>query len=390
MLDLPSAYCVLGLSFDVLVEGFVDAYTGDPALRAHVPSTPVPAELAADARRLLARLPDEGLAPDRAAFLSAQLTGLEMSARVLAGEPVGFAEQVETYFQARPARGDEDGYLDAHRQLAALLPGNEPLGERYAAYRKVNECPPDKLPAAVDAWSSLLRDRVRVAYPLPAAETIEYVVVGDKPWAGFNYYLGDFRSRVAINSDLPVGLGALAHLVAHESYPGHHTEHCRKEHLLADRPEMHIFLVNTPECLMAEGLADLGLLALGLETGWGSVAQDLYADLGIRFDGERAEALSKAAAQLGSLGQDAALLLHEEGRPEDDVVAYLQRWGLQPPERARKSIEFLTDPLWRAYVSTYVEGERLLRAWLGEDDVPARFTRLLDQALTPGEIRASL
>jgi hypothetical protein len=390
VLDLPSAYCVLGLSFDVLEQGFVDAYTGDPSLRAHVPSSPVPGELAADARRLLARLPDEGLAPDRAAFLSAQLTGLEMSARVLAGEQVGFSEQVETYFQARPTMGDEDAYRDAHRQLDALLPGDEPLGERYAAYRKANECPPDKLPAAVDAWSSLLRDRVRVAYPLPESETIEYEIVGDKPWAGFNYYLGDFRSKVAINSDLPVALAMLPHLVAHESYPGHHTEHCRKEHLLAERPEMDIFLVNTPECLMAEGLADLGLLALGLETGWGAVAQEMYADLGIRYDGERGEALAAAAAQLGSLGQDAALLLHEQGRSEEDVVAYLQRWGLQPLERARKSIEFLTQPLWRAYISTYVEGERLLRAWLGDEDVPVRFARLLDEALTPGEIRASL
>jgi hypothetical protein len=141
---------------------------------------------------------------------------------------------------------------------------------------------------------------------------------------------------------------------------------------------------------MAEGLADLGLHALGLERGWGPIAQELYADLGIRYDGERAEALAAAAQQLGSLGQDAALLLHDRGWSEDEVVSYLERWGLQPPERARKSIEFLTDPLWRAYISTYVEGERLLRAWLGDDDVPGRFVRLLDETLTPAEISASL
>jgi hypothetical protein len=307
---------------------------------------------------------------------------------------VGFVEQVEAYFQARPTMGDEASYADAHRQLAALLPGDGPLGERYAAYRKATETPPDRLREAVDAWSSLLRDRVRAEYPLPTAERVEYEIVGDKPWSGFNYYLGDFRSKVAINSDLPVGLGVLPQLVAHESYPGHHTEHCRKEHLLAARAEMHIFLVNTPECLMAEGLADLGLLALGLEAGWGALATDLYADLGIRYDGERAEALGAAATQLGPLLQDAALLLHDQGAAEDDVVAYLQRWGLQPPERARKSIQFLTDPLWRAYVSTYVEGERLLRGWLearpAGQAVAERFVRLLDEPLTPEAVRADL
>jgi len=391
MHDLPSRYVVLGLSFDALVPGFVDAFTGDAALRQQVASNPRAVDLVGSADELLAELSSSGLAADREAFLRAQLTGLRTSARVLAGEPIGFVQQVQDYFQATPEMGDEAAYADAHRQLDALLPGDGSLGERYTAYRAANECPPDRLPAAVDALSSVLRDRVRTTYPLVEHEVVDYEVVGGKPWSGFNYYLGGYRSTVAINSDLPVGLGSLPALVAHESYPGHHTEHCRKEQLLADRPEMHVFLVNTPECLMAEGLADLGLLAVGLESGWGLLAQEVYADLGIRFDGARAEAIAVAARQLGSLGQDAALLLHDRSTDPDEVVAYLQRWGLQPPERARKQLEFLTDPLWRAYISTYVEGERLLRRWLAErpagEPVDVRFTRLLDEALTPAALR---
>ena len=66
-------------------------------------------------------------------------------------------------------------------------------------------------------------------YPLPDTETITYEVVTDKPWSGFNYYLGDYRSTVAVNADLKQQMSNLPRLVAHESYPGHHTEHCRKE-----------------------------------------------------------------------------------------------------------------------------------------------------------------
>jgi len=89
-------------------------------------------------------------------------------------------------------------------------------------------------------------------------------VVTDKPWSGFNYYLGDYRSTVAVNADLKQQMSNLPRLVAHESYPGHHTEHCRKEAGLVaglGQLEQTIFLVNTPQCLMAEGLGDLALTA---------------------------------------------------------------------------------------------------------------------------------
>jgi hypothetical protein len=126
--------------------------------------------------------------------------------------------------------------------------------------------------------------------------------------------------------------------------------------------------------------------------GWGRWAQEIYADLGLRFDGERAEALAEARAGLARVRQDAAIMLHDEHRDVDDVVAYLQRWLLVDDTRARQMLKFLCSPLWRAYTSTYVEGYRLLRGWL--DDRPAgiglteRFGRLLDEPLIPSALRS--
>jgi hypothetical protein len=393
--DLIREYLLLGLRFDRLVDGFVDAYTGDPALRAQVANEPRPDpdELRRAALLLRSELPASGLAPDRAAFLDGQLHALSVSGRKLAGEAVGFVDEVESYFQVRIELGDEAAYAAAHKELDALLPGEGSLAERLVAYRDTHVVPPASLAEAVDAFSSDLRDRVRAAYPLPEQETVEYEVVTDKPWSGFNYYLGGYRSRVAINADLPMRMSDLPKLVAHESYPGHHTEHSRKERLLVEggtRAEHTIFLVNTPECLMAEGLADLGVrVAVGER--WGAWASAIYADLGIAFDGELAEAVGRAAAPLNSVRQDAAILMHDRGASEDDVVAHLVRWGLVSDERARKSLAFMTDPLWRAYTSTYVEGYRLLGRWLDHGvDHGERFRRLLDEPLTPAAVVADL
>jgi hypothetical protein len=261
------------------------------------------------------------------------------------------------------------------------------------AYRTAEEIPPNRLAECIEAFSSALRDRVRAEYPLPDTETVVYQVVTDQPWSGFNYYLGDYRSTVAVNADVKQLMSNLPRLVAHESYPGHHTEHCRKEAGLVNRKghaEQTIFLVNTPQCLMAEGLADLALHA-AIGPGWGHWAAEIYADLGLRFDGERAEAVSEASAALAGVRQDAALMLHDEHRDGDEVTAFLRRWLLVNDTRARQMLRFLSSPLWRAYTSTYVEGYRLLRGWLEAPpdgvSLAERFGRLLDEPLIPSALR---
>ncbi|MDQ4093098.1 MAG: DUF885 domain-containing protein [Actinomycetota bacterium] len=396
--DLVHEYLKLGLRFDRLVEGFVDAYTGDPALRRSVDNEPRPdpAMLARRARELRVELPVAGLAEPRACFLDAHLAALECSGHVLAGQHVGFVDEVQAYFDVLIRPGDPDVYRQAHAEIDRLLPGADPLAHRLAAYRARDEIPPQRLEAAVHALSSALRDRVRSSVGLPPQETVHYEVVTDKPWSGFNYYLGDFRSRVAINADLGHRMANLPHLVAHESYPGHHTEHCRKEAGLVRtqrQDEQTIFLVNTPQCLMAEGMADLGLHA-AVGPGWGPWAADILGDLGLRLDGEVAERLEAAAAGLLGVRQDAALMLHDQGADPAEVLAYLQQWLLVTEPRARQMLRFLSDPLWRAYTTTYVEGYRLLRTWL-EARPPAqplsqRYLRLLDEPLIPSVVRAEL
>ena len=396
--DVPLQYVRLGLRFDRLERGFVDAYTGDPGIRAEVEDepAPTPGQLRDQARDLRKELDSAGLPDDRTGYLRGQLAGLECTAAKLSGEPVGFLDEVSAYFQVDVTLGDPAVYAAAHAELDTLLPGSGPLAERYAVHRRREECPPGRLAEAVAALSSALRDRVREGYGLPEVETVRYEVVTDKPWSGFNYYEGGFTSRVAINADLPHRLGQLPHLVAHESYPGHHTEHCRKERGLvgrAGRVEHTVFLVNTPECLMAEGLADLGIEA-SVGAGWGPWAEEILADLGLHLDGHLAEKIAGAAAPLNRVRQDAAIMLHDRGADADAVVAFLQRWSLVSPDRARQQVRFLTHPLWRAYISTYVEGFELLSAWLAArpegQPVAERFVRLLDEPLTPAAVAAEL
>jgi hypothetical protein len=84
-------------------------------------------------------------------------------------------------------------------------------------------------------------------------------------------------------------------------------------------------------------------------------------------------------------------MLHDQRADEADVVAYLCRWLLVPERRARQMVRFLADPLWRAYTTTYVEGVRLVRAYLDARapgvSLADRYLTVLDEPLVPEMLR---
>ena len=403
-MDLVTEYLKLGLRFDRVVDGFVDAYTGDPALKQQVADEPAPepADLAKQAAALSAEVGNSGLSADRAAFLSAHLDALEVAGRRLAGEEMSFIDEVQSYFQVRIGEIDTEVYAAAHQQISSLIGGSGPLSERLAAVRAAETCPPELVETVVRTVAAALRERVVGPTGLAGLpEHIDFEIARDVAWSGFNYYLGGFASRVAVNADIGHRMSQFGVLVAHECYPGHHTEHCRKEDLLVNRggqAEHTIFLVNTPQCLMAEGLGDLALTA-AVGPGWGRWLADVLDGVatkngGPAFDPDLMEALEVASRPLNTVRQNAAIMLHDRGVDAEEVVAYQQRWSLASEEQARQRLRFMTDPLWRAYTSTYVEGDRLLRPWLEarEQGTTAlqRFQRLLDEPLTPAVIQAEL
>lgn len=396
-MDIVTEYLALGLRFGRLVDGFADYWIGDPALARRVADEPPPepAALARRAGELLAAVPDSGLSAPRAAFLAGQMRALECSGYRLAGEKIGFVDEVRAYFDAPVTPTDPAVYAQAHEELNELLPGRGSLRDRLIAFRDGERLDPERLGHAARAVSDALRDRVRAWCPLPAGEHIDYDVVGDRPWNAFNSYLGDFRSHVALNADAGHRMTSVAFVASHEGYPGHHLERCVKEAgLVADGQAEHtIALVNTPQCLLAEGTAELALAA-AVGPGWGAWLAAVLADCGLNLDGPLAERVETAAGRLLAARQDAALLLHDRGADTDEVVAYLARWMLVREERARHMVRFLTDPLWRAYTTTYIEGARLVRAWLAarpaEEPIVERYGRLLAEPLSPAALRAEL
>lgn len=405
---IARAYISLCLRLDQHMPGFVDAYFGPADVKAEVelaPMRPV-GRLREDALALRERAGSTEVddAPRRD-WLVAQLTAIEVQLRALDGDPLPYADHVAACFDFRMTRRPDAVYTAAAARLGAILPGDGRLADRLAAWDARFVIPPSRLGPVIDRLVALARERAAVQFGLPSGEGLRVGLVTNQPWAGYNWYDGGLQSRVDVNTDLPVQVKRLLDTMSHETYPGHHLEHAWKEADLVGargRLEASVVTINTPECFISEGLAELGRRFASPPESEADLLVELYDLVGLpiardpaaaRDSAERTVAMAEARETLGASAADAALLRHADGMAHGDVLAYLRDVGLMAPERAAKQLEFIEHPLWRTYVFVYSEGEALLRRWLDAvkpAEQAARFARLLHEQLTPSAIVAEL
>jgi hypothetical protein len=393
-------YLLLALRLDQRIPGLVDGYYGPAELKAQVDTEQLrsPAHLRDDAAALRARLATEVEEAGRRAWLEAQLIALQTQAAALAGDELPYLEHVARCFAFLPPRRPDAEFEAAAARIDALLPGNAPLADRLAAWDKPFEVPVERLPAILAWLVERCRRRAASLFGLPDGEDLRVSLVTGQPWTGYNWFDGGRRSRVDINTDLPLHVAGLLGTVAHETYPGHHLEHAWKEADLVDRQgrlESSILLINTPECLISEGLANLGRRFVVRPDEHAGLLEELYQRAGLdlaadpaaaRDAAERTVALAGPREELAATRGNAAILRHADGRSHDEVLDYLEAVGRFSPATAAKRLEFIEHPLWRTYVFVYVEGEALLARWVDavpESDRAARFGRLLHEQLTP-------
>jgi len=392
--EIGRRYLHLALHLDRHFEGFVDAYFGPPEFRAEIQTgSPRPLEaLADDARQLLDAIEADVPDAQRKGFLAKQIQAMAAVIRSLSGHQIDFVQEVELYFDITPTMIDEATFEAAHTELGQILPGDGSLIERSVAWREKLYLEPSKILPVFNLALRETRRRTQKLLDLPPGEGLTLHLVEDEPWAAYNWYLGDFCSRIDLNTDLPTRADSAVPLIAHEAYPGHHTEHALKEQRLyrqKGRAEHAVQLLLAPESVIAEGIADNAQQILFDDSELAAFLRDqLYPLAGLsELDVEKQLRMGRAAEALRGVSGNAALLLHREGRTPEEVQRYFERYGLRTPEEASHSMRFLMNPLFRSYVFNYAVGKALLAPLLDGPDALTNFERLLSEPFTPSQVR---
>jgi hypothetical protein len=377
--SLAERYVELCLRLGRHDEELIDFYFGPREIAERLEREPLrePKRLASDARGLS----DEA----DSAYLRAQLRGLETVACKLAGDEISYAEEVEACYAIPLQRVPEERFEAAHRALDEVLPPGGTLAERHQRWTEGDPIADDRLEDVLRTVGEALREMTRNLVGLPDGETFELELVNDKHWYAFNDYRGGLRSRVAVNADLRTNPTSVVALVAHELYPGHHTERTWKEQLLYlghGQLEESVLPYGTPQSVITEGIAEIAMDLVFNEHG--ALVADAFHDCGITYDADLARRVRAADKPLGRAVANAAILIHVDGVSPDEAKAYLRRWELSSEERAAQHIRFVLDRWGRTYIRTYTDGYDVCRRWVDGD--LRRFKRLLTEQLTPAEL----
>jgi hypothetical protein len=387
---------------------YVDAYYGPPEWRAEAERVEVPLagldEQAAAIEAEMAKAPAAGGGADaamralRLQFLSRQVAAVRARLAMLQGRRFSFDEESRALYDAVAPTHTEAEFDAVLAQLGARLPGDGSLIERYDRYKQAFVIPASRLDRVFQEAIRACRERTLQYVELPHTErfTVEYVT--GKSWSGYNWYQGNYRSLIQVNTDLPVYIDRAVDLACHEGYPGHHVYSVLLEkHLMRDRGwvEYSVYPLFSPQSLIAEGTANYGIEIAFSQADRLAFEKDVLFPLA-GLDGSRAQEYYEVLAlvdRLSYAGNEAARRYLNGSIDRAAAAAWLERYAMYPRPRAEQRVRFMDQ--YRSYVINYNLGKDLVRAYVekqaGRQAKPAdrwrAFSALLSSPRLPSDLK---
>ena len=395
---IAESYVKLVLAVGQHDANYVDAYYGPPQWKAFADSAKISLDeilrRADEAIALLGPVPaGDDIDALRNRYLRTQLSSLRARVRMLQGQRFTFDEESKALYDAVAPTHDDAHFQRIIDTLSRLLPGSGPVPQRMEEFRRAFVIPREKLDTVFATAIAECKARTSRRLVLPPGERFTVESVVDKPWSGYNWYQGNYRSLIQVNVELPIYIDRAVDLACHEGYPGHHVYNALLEQrLVRERGwwEYSVYPLFSPQSLIAEGSANYGI-----EMAFPGAERVAY-EKAVLFplaglDASRADAyyaVQELMRELTYAGNEAARRYLNGQITAEQAAEWLVHYSLSSPERARQRVRFFDT--YRSYVINYNLGQDLVKAYVERAATPEerwrRFGELLSTPRLPSDL----
>lgn len=391
--EFAKSYICLGLRINKHIDGYVEHYYGPPELKkkVYIEEKLSPIKLLKDYQNLEKSLPNQGFEQKRNKFLSKTLTAIETTLGMLNGEHLPYLDQSEKLFDMKPILYKDNYFYNLSTMAEKLYKGEGTLFERINVYAKRRKIPSNMLKNLYMKAIDIARMQTKKVFHdlLPEEEEVVIKEVENQKWAMYNWYLGNYKSRIEIDiSKINFWTGIL-HLACHEGYPGHHTERTLREKLLFRNKgyfENTILLIYTPEMVISEGIGETAEFVIFDPKESTKILLDEFC-----LNPENEDSLevlieqSKIKRGFRRFQSNLAYHKHVNGWNDEDLLKYSRNFEIIPENAIQPILNLISDDLWAPYSIIY-QGERLITEKFGFKPSPKHFKSLLINQTLPSDL----
>ena len=262
-------------------------------------------------------IPDDSEFPLRRDYILGEIKSLMNVVKWLRGESIAYPELVKGLFQIEIKRFSESEikkHISILEDVISSFSG-ETTREKVLNFSKDGEIKGDELRSLLEndlqkkaiEVGQLFKDKVYSVLGQSVTDNgVDYKAVTDKPWSGYNWYQGGFKSLNEFNVDRSFSKDSLLSVIYHEYE--HHVSNLWREQRYIDTQNLELSIVplHTGRCVISEGTAD--------------TAKDF---LGVSENNPRMKVASALYVIRRMTSINAAIMLNHEGKTIQEISKIL-------------------------------------------------------------------
>jgi len=392
-------FLLLALRIDRHIKGYVDFYFGPEKLRQIVnnESLTSPNKLLIDCKALIRQLGAQGYDKKRERYIEKMLIAMKTSIELINGVEMSIKDQFLKLYDValQPANESELDNLKEEYNEAYSGPGS--LESRMSKLRITRKVPESNIHDFFKKALEIVKKKTDEFFTdiLPENEHITLALIDNNnnqiKWACYEWYLGDYISRLEINPNYEMYWTVFLLFASHEGYPGHHTEFSIKEQRLyheLNQFEHSILILHSPKLIISEGIANTAISVLfssqkAAEIGLREFCQDASKEYSL----EELVLQDKVKRKIPLFWYNFAYHALVDKYSDDKLMRYGKNVEIFGEEGLRNEIKRLSNPTYSKNAFMYNLGIEAIEQKYGKSISTKDFRNLLINPILPSDLK---